>query len=129
MDRRDFLRRAAGAAVVSGPAQAQDSPRPNILLLVADQFRGQALSSAGDPNAHTPNLTRLADQGVQFSRAYTPNPDCSPARAALLTGRMPHMCGVPVDQMRLPAPETTLAGNLIRRPLRTPRSALAQPAP
>lgn len=110
MDRREFLRRsAAGAVTFRAHGRAQGSRKPNILLLLAGSWRGQALASAGDRNARTPNLARLAAEGVQFSRAYTANPDCSPARAAILTGRLPHMCGVPADGVRLPPGEATLS--------------------
>ncbi|MCP5110666.1 MAG: sulfatase-like hydrolase/transferase, partial [bacterium] len=75
----------------------------------ADGWRGQALESAGDPNLRAPNLTRLAGQGINLTRAYAANPVCSPSRAAMFTGKFPHMCGVPQNDGRLPATETTLA--------------------
>ncbi|MCP5115395.1 MAG: sulfatase-like hydrolase/transferase, partial [bacterium] len=110
MDRRDFLRHtAAGAATLSGRARAQGSRRPNILLLIADQWRGQALESADDPNLLVPNLTRLASEGLQLARTYTANPAGSPSRAAILTGKLPHMCDVTRDNVRLPVEQTTIA--------------------
>jgi arylsulfatase A-like enzyme len=66
--------------------------RPNILFLMTDQMQGAALRP-GHP-AITPNLDRLARRGVRIDRAYTPNPVCSPARACLMTGLLPHAHGV-----------------------------------
>ncbi len=67
-------------------------PRPNILFLMVDQMQGEVLDSGHV--CHTPNLDRLVQRGVRFSRAYTPNAICSPARASLMTGLLPHNHGV-----------------------------------
>ena len=85
MQRRTFLASSA-AAFAAQPAQ---SDRPNILLLMTDQHRGDALGAAGNPVIHTPNLDRLAQGGVRFRCAYSSTPTCTPARAALLTGMSP----------------------------------------
>lgn len=66
--------------------------RPNILFLMTDQMQAQVLRP-GHP-CQTPNLDRLAARGVRFDRAYTPNAICSPARASLMTGLLPHNHGV-----------------------------------
>jgi len=68
--------------------------RPNILLIHSDQHHYDCLGLHGHPQLRTPNLDRLAAQGVDFSHAFTPTPICSPARASLLTGRWPnqHRC-------------------------------------
>ncbi|MEM8783804.1 MAG: sulfatase-like hydrolase/transferase [Planctomycetota bacterium] len=68
--------------------------RPNILLIHSDQHRFDCLGHHGHPQLKTPNLDRLAADGVDFSHAFTPSPICSPARASLLTGRWPtqHRC-------------------------------------
>ena len=80
------------------------SERPNIVLIVVDQWRGDALGCAGHPAAQTPHLDRLAQEGIRFSNAYTATPSCIPARAALLTGldqrhhgRVGYRDGVPWD--------------------------------
>lgn len=59
----------------------------NVLLVVCDQFRGDALSFANHPDVKTPYLDSLAADGVFFSNAYSATPSCIPARAALMTGR------------------------------------------
>ena len=61
--------------------------RLNVLWIMTDQHRGQAMGCAGDPNVETPNLDRLAKEGVRFSRAYTNTPLCTPSRACLYTGQ------------------------------------------
>jgi arylsulfatase A-like enzyme len=61
--------------------------RPNILLLMADQQRAETLEPGGP--CQTPNLDRLAQRGVRFTHALTPNAVCSPARASLFTGLYP----------------------------------------
>jgi arylsulfatase A-like enzyme len=66
----------------------------NIVLIHSDQHRYDCLEHHGHPQLRTPNLGKLANQGVDFTHAFTPTPICSPARATLLTGRWPtqHRC-------------------------------------
>lgn len=96
--RREVLKvGAAGAALVltGGYACAAEmKPRPNILLLMADQFRGDCLGCDGNPVIQTPNLDCLASEGVRFNHAYSCTPTCTPARAALLTGLGPWRNGM-----------------------------------
>jgi len=91
LTRRRLLQ--AGAAIVAAaPALAAPGPapkRPHILLLVADQYRGDCLGAAGHPCVRTPNLDRLAAEGARFRCAYVSVPSCTPARASLLTGLSP----------------------------------------
>lgn len=61
--------------------------RPNVLLVMCDQFRGDCLSFDGHPDVKTPYLDTLAADGVFFENAYSACPSCIPARATLLTGR------------------------------------------
>ena len=76
--------------------------KQNILLITLDQFRGDCLSIAGHPVVKTPNLDRLAQQGVRFTRHYSQSSPCSPGRASLYTGmyQMNHRVvanGTPLD--------------------------------
>ncbi len=84
--------------------------RPNLLFVTADQFRGDCLHCDGNEIISTPNYDALASQGVRFTRAYTPDPICVPARATMISGNYPHKCtGVKAnggtlkeDQIKLP---------------------------
>src|SRR5512139_3293373 len=70
-------------------AAAPPAQRPNILFLMADQFRADCLGSEGNKVIRTPNLDRLAAEGARFRCAYSSTPSCTPARAAILTGLSP----------------------------------------
>ncbi|RIQ15742.1 sulfatase family protein [Jiangella rhizosphaerae] len=61
--------------------------QPNILLICTDQQRFDAVGAYGNPHIATPNLDRLAAQGVVFENCYVQNPVCGPSRASLMTGR------------------------------------------
>lgn len=65
---------------------------PNLLLFITDQQ--QADTVAPQSPCQTPNLQRLADTGIRFQRCYAPNPICSPSRASLFTGLLPHSHGM-----------------------------------
>ncbi len=65
----------------------------NVLFLISDQHRFDALGCAGHPVVRTPNLDRLAASSVRFERAYAASPLCGPCRSALVTGRHVHRCG------------------------------------
>ena len=65
----------------------------NMLYIISDEHSRAALGCYGHPLVKTPNLDRLAAQGVRFTNAYTPSPTCVPARASLATGRWVHQLG------------------------------------
>lgn len=73
---------------------AEDPPKPDILLIMPDQMRGDCLSILGHPAVKTPHLDRLAAEGMLFRRAYSTVPSCIPARYALLTGLFPQTSGI-----------------------------------
>ncbi|MFB6217982.1 MAG: sulfatase-like hydrolase/transferase, partial [Halobacteriaceae archaeon] len=64
--------------------------RPNVLVVLCDQLRRQALSCYGDPNVSTPNIDRLASEGARFENACSAYPICVPARFSLFTGEHGH---------------------------------------
>jgi len=99
-----FTRRELLAAASAVPF----ARKPNLLFILADQWRGQALPWT-DRDLIAPNLARLAEGGVEFNRAYTCYPAGSPARAAMLTGRYPHTCRVMKNDAKLPEDEVTIA--------------------
>jgi hypothetical protein len=67
-------------------AVAAEPSRPNILLLVADDMRPDAVASLGNPHIKTPHLDNLVRRGTVFTRATCAQPLCYPSRAELLTG-------------------------------------------
>lgn len=67
-------------------------PRPNLLFLMSDQQQAATVDPASP--CLTPNLDRLAGRGVRFERCFTPNPICSPTRASMMTGTLPHTHGM-----------------------------------
>ena len=85
---------AATALTSPSSHAAARRERPNLLLLMADQFRGDCLGSDGHPAVQTPNLDRIAAEGARFRCAYSCTPTCTPARAALLTGLNPWRHGM-----------------------------------
>jgi arylsulfatase A-like enzyme len=68
--------------------------KPNVLFIAVDDLRDWVGHLGGHPNAKTPNIDRLAKQGVSFTRAYCPAPLCNPSRVSLLTGVAPSRSGV-----------------------------------
>ena len=72
----------------------QNDSRPNILLIMTDQQRGDCLGADGHPVLETPYLDELASRGTRFTRAYTACPSCIPARASLLTGMSQWQTGI-----------------------------------
>ena len=88
--RRQLIAAAASSrALPAIQSQRAHPSRPNILLLMADQFRADCLGSSGNRAIHTPNLDRLAADGVRFTSAFSSTPTCTPARAGLLSGLAP----------------------------------------
>jgi arylsulfatase A-like enzyme len=69
-------------------------PRPDILLIMPDQMRGDCLSLEDHPVLMTPNIDSIGRQGTHFTRAYTTCPSCIPSRRAMLTGRHPARNGL-----------------------------------
>lgn len=81
------------ACGAQGPAQAGPSA-PNVLLITADDLGWRDLSSYGNRDVRTPNIDRLAAEGMRFTRAFVAASSCSASRASLTTGQYPHTNGV-----------------------------------
>src|SRR5260370_39145526 len=92
LSRRQWLAAASAGLLQAGQPAA--SARPNILFIMVDEMRWDAMRCAGHPVVDTPNLDRLAKQGMRFANSYTVAPVCSPARTAAFTGRYAQVAGV-----------------------------------
>jgi phosphoglycerol transferase MdoB-like AlkP superfamily enzyme len=88
---------------------ATEAARPNILIIVPDQMRASAMACNGNRDLRTPNIDRLAAEGVRFHRTYANVPVCCPARATLLTGTYPPVNGMVANDLRLGEGQITLA--------------------
>jgi hypothetical protein len=76
-----------------GPKSAErpeSVARPNLVLIIADDMGWNDRGACGNPAVHTPNIDRLAGEGLRFDHAYLTASSCSPSRASILTGRYPH---------------------------------------
>jgi arylsulfatase A-like enzyme len=88
-----WLARLGALLLFGGTLQAGEPARPNILFILADNWRWPNAGALGDPHAITPAFDRLAREGVLFTHAFNPVPSCSPTRSCLLTGRIAHQLG------------------------------------
>ena len=71
--------------------------RPNILFIIADDASFQHFGVNGCTWVKTPNIDRIAEQGINFTSAYTPNPKCGPSRSVIITGRNPWQLGAAIN--------------------------------
>ena len=71
-----------------------DRNRPNVVVILTDDQGPWAMGCAGNAEIQTPNLNRLAESGTRFTNLFCASPVCSPARASLLTGRIPSQHGI-----------------------------------
>ncbi len=117
LTRREFITRGAGAlagatlagTLVKAVSSAAPAKRPNVLFIFADQMRAFSMGCMGDKEIKTPNMDKLAKEGLTFTHAISGYPLCSPYRAMLLTGRYGHKTGEVGNEIELPASEITIA--------------------
>jgi choline-sulfatase len=100
---------AALVAMTAGIASAEAPRRPNVLWICADDHAPYVCGAYGNKIVRTPNLDRLASEGVRFDRAYCNSPVCTASRQSFLCGRYPRSLGVTLLQTPLPESEQTLA--------------------
>jgi arylsulfatase A len=101
----------SGGQVVALEQDKQQSRRPNIIFILADDLGYSELGCYGNTFNETPHLDRLAEEGVLFTQSYAAGPLCSPYRAALMTGQYPARTGI-TDYL-LPNSELFLDTNLV----------------
>ncbi len=122
--RREFFQNSAAALALPAlaasesaasdlSAQAEQKSKPNLLLIIADQFRWDFVSAYGlNPMGVTPNLDSIARRGVAFRNCVTNQPLCCPSRSSLFTGQYPSQTGVWKNGYGLRPGATTLATTL-----------------
>ena len=110
MIRREFLQSslaAAGSTLLSSCSDSEPEQgaarRPNVVFILTDDQRWDCLSAAGHPFLKTPNLDRLANEGVRFANAFVTTSLCSPSRASFLSGLYAHSHGVMNNFTEYPA--------------------------
>jgi arylsulfatase A-like enzyme len=116
MDRRNFLK-TLGCGAVSlavhgciGPFanSPQSSTRPNILFIMCDDHASHAISCYGSKINRTPNIDRLAKEGMRFENCFCTNSVCAPSRAVILTGKYSHLNGIVENYIRFNGAQQTL---------------------
>jgi arylsulfatase A-like enzyme len=114
--RRDFLKKVAAGSVITGTAPllmascSSKSARPNLLFIFSDDHAYQAISAYGGRLASvapTPNIDRIAHEGVLFQKCYVTNSICAPSRATVLTGKHSHLNGVLDNRMSFDSQQQT----------------------
>jgi len=93
VNRRHFLQTAAAAAAAPFVGCTRNR-QPNVVFVLSDDLRWDCMSIAGHPFLKTPNIDRLANEGIRFKNAFCTSSLCSPSRASFLSGRYAHSHGV-----------------------------------
>ena len=101
----------AGLAVlaVCSSSRAAEGQRPNILFIFTDDHASHAMSCYGSKINETPNLDRIASEGMRFDRCFVTNSLCGPSRAVVLTGKYSHLNGFRQNGDRFDGSQQTVA--------------------
>jgi arylsulfatase A-like enzyme len=115
--RRNFAQALTGAAFAAPSLFPAPARQPNIIMIYADDLGYGDLGCYGHPTIRTPNLDRMAAEGLKFTQFYSAAPVCTPSRAALMTGRLPVRSGLtrvlfPYSDGGMPDSEVTVAESL-----------------
>lgn len=115
MCKRLQLWMVAALLVIALPGFSRSVPRPNIVLILADDLGYGSLGCYGNAEVKTPNIDRLAADGVRLTDFHSNGPMCSPTRAALMTGRYPQRCAWVADEELSPVFRTQRKENIKQR--------------
>ncbi len=97
-----------------GYGAAGSKKGPNFIIIIADDVSWNDLGCYGHPHIRTPNLDRMAKEGMRFDLAFLTTSSCSPSRCSIMTGRYPHSTGAGELHQPLPANQVVFAGLLKR---------------
>src|SRR6185295_9878701 len=91
---KNSLRSLFALLLLASFVQAQPARKPNVIFIHVDDMGYADLSSFGSKDIRTPNIDRLAKEGVKLTQAYSNGPVCTPTRAAFITGRYQQRVGL-----------------------------------
>ncbi|EMI22881.1 heparan N-sulfatase [Rhodopirellula maiorica SM1] len=91
---------------------AENTERPNLVLIIADDMNWDDCGAYGHPAIRTPHIDQLANEGLRFEHAYLTTNSCSPSRSSILTGKYPHNTGAEQLHWPLPPESKTMAAEL-----------------
>ena len=96
--------------LISCTSNQADNPadRPNIVFIMSDDHAYQAISAYNTELIQTPNIDRIAEQGIQFNRSFVTNSICAPSRAVILTGKFSHLNGITGNSAAFDGSQETL---------------------
>ena len=83
-----------GNSFASGANKEPQGRKPNVVVILADDLGWKDTACYGSTYFETPNIDRLASQGIRFTEGYAANPLCSPTRSSILTGKNPDRTGI-----------------------------------
>jgi arylsulfatase A-like enzyme len=105
LNRRDFMQRlgagAVGLTMTPAATKGATTSRPNVLIILPDEWRAQALGCMGNEDVHTPHIDRMASEGILFRHTLANTPVCCPARANIQTGMYTSRNGMVANDLRL----------------------------
>lgn len=94
-------------------AQERQPTFQNVIVILGDDHRAEAIGAYGNKVVKTPNLDKMAARGIRFTNAFANSPVCSASRQSLLTGKYPHATGVSLLTSPLPEEQVTLTDHLV----------------
>jgi N-sulfoglucosamine sulfohydrolase len=89
--------------VIGCSPKTNEQQQPNIILIIGDDISWDDIGCYGNTGVHTPNIDRLASEGLKFNNAFLTSSSCSPSRCSIITGRYPHNTGA--AELHTPLPK------------------------